>query len=442
MSVYLKIHEEFMKLSRTVKAFAGTYGVPISVAETHLLREVASRRAQMAKDLAVTLGVDKGTVSRLVAGLVRRKLLKEKTMPSDRRSKVLALTREGDRLFHLTHERGNKFIGALSRRLTKEEQQELLSYFREFSDKAKAAPALFSADQHFLRPELRRFIRIMGFMKARFPKTSLSLTQKEILAAIRRLGQEHEVSANDVANAIGIESSNLSTMLASLEKRSLIARRKSQHDSRRQCLLLTPQGEDELNAFESELVSYFKKMFQGIPSDKCERLALLLARFSDSEGVEVLTQVVQNRIELRELKAAEELQHARATLVEELVREKKHPEIPERLFASNGSNFALFEEELAVGFGSVIYEGRGQNTAAELQLFWVAPRIAGTGADLELLKEILGVVFESKTVSDIKVTAKDAMPALKKLGAIEQDGKVVINRAAFYTEQALPREKH
>lgn len=70
-------------------------GQPVTVAEAYALMELARDRAFTQNELVERLNLAKSTVSRLVDGLVKRGWIERTRNPNDGRSKMLALTPEG-----------------------------------------------------------------------------------------------------------------------------------------------------------------------------------------------------------------------------------------------------------------------------------------------------------------------------------------------------------
>jgi DNA-binding MarR family transcriptional regulator len=75
-------------------------GEPVSLSETFALGEIANRSPLTQQDLAAHLGLEKSTVSRLVAGLERRGLVSRGRNPENRRSYQLTLTEHGHEVVH------------------------------------------------------------------------------------------------------------------------------------------------------------------------------------------------------------------------------------------------------------------------------------------------------------------------------------------------------
>ena len=74
---------------------AGLLGSPHPLPEARLLYEIGQRRQCSAGELAASLDLDAGYLSRLLAGLRRRGLLQAKRAPQDARRSLLSLTGKG-----------------------------------------------------------------------------------------------------------------------------------------------------------------------------------------------------------------------------------------------------------------------------------------------------------------------------------------------------------
>jgi MarR family transcriptional regulator, lower aerobic nicotinate degradation pathway regulator len=100
-------------------------GVLTSPSEVFALHELDHRDGLAQQDLADALGLDKSTVSRLVASLEGRGLVVRERDPENRRFVRLALTADGRRLHrevgHSLHSRQSEVLG----RMTAAERQAL-----------------------------------------------------------------------------------------------------------------------------------------------------------------------------------------------------------------------------------------------------------------------------------------------------------------------------
>ena len=74
---------------------SGLAGTKLPASAVHALIEIGANRARTAADLSAILNLEKSSVSRMLAKLLRSGLLKERANLQDRRAKLLALTAKG-----------------------------------------------------------------------------------------------------------------------------------------------------------------------------------------------------------------------------------------------------------------------------------------------------------------------------------------------------------
>ena len=86
---------------------------PFSITEARVIYELARRKEANIRDLCSELGLDPGYISRLVASLVRRKIVTKRSSQRDRRQAVLSLTGEGVRAFKGLDDRARESVGRL-----------------------------------------------------------------------------------------------------------------------------------------------------------------------------------------------------------------------------------------------------------------------------------------------------------------------------------------
>jgi DNA-binding MarR family transcriptional regulator len=92
-------------------------GKPVSVAEAHALLELSRHGPLVQRDLATWLRLEKSTVSRLVAQLEQRGWLTRARSETDKRTLLLALTADGQRiaseLAEARHARFERLLAAI-----------------------------------------------------------------------------------------------------------------------------------------------------------------------------------------------------------------------------------------------------------------------------------------------------------------------------------------
>jgi DNA-binding MarR family transcriptional regulator/GNAT superfamily N-acetyltransferase len=101
-----------------------------SLTEVRVLFELANREHPTASEIAETLGLDRGYLSRTLRSFQKRGLVTMKTGPDDRRRALLRLTPAGRRAFSPLNTRAREDIVAMLEPLPAPEQQRILDAMR------------------------------------------------------------------------------------------------------------------------------------------------------------------------------------------------------------------------------------------------------------------------------------------------------------------------
>ena len=129
----------------------GLLDTKFSLTESRLLWELAHADGLTATDLARTLELDAGYLSRLLTGLKERGLIKSTRSADDARHQHLALTAAGKRAFAPLDTRSRAEVGALLATLGEPQQQQLLASMTTI-ERLLGEPAPRAAPSYTLRP--------------------------------------------------------------------------------------------------------------------------------------------------------------------------------------------------------------------------------------------------------------------------------------------------
>lgn len=99
---------------------------PYTLTEARIMFEVAHREGSAASELARELGLDRGYMSRVLAGLEQIGLVEKSRSEEDGRRRRLSLTGEGREAFSELDERSRREISGMLGELSEEEQTRLL----------------------------------------------------------------------------------------------------------------------------------------------------------------------------------------------------------------------------------------------------------------------------------------------------------------------------
>ena len=120
-----------------------------SLTEVRVLYELAHRQAPTASELIKDLGLDRGYLSRLLAGFEKRGLIERETSELDARQSHIRLTRKGRATFAPLDEASNQDVRAMLQRLPDAEQAALVGALHRAESLLQGRPASpYSLRQH------------------------------------------------------------------------------------------------------------------------------------------------------------------------------------------------------------------------------------------------------------------------------------------------------
>jgi DNA-binding MarR family transcriptional regulator/GNAT superfamily N-acetyltransferase len=100
---------------------------PYSLGEMRVLYELAQNEMLTASDIARTLGLDMGYLSRLLRNFEKRGLISRKISPADARQSNLALTARGRKMFAPMEQRSQEYAASMLASLDGAQQEQIVS---------------------------------------------------------------------------------------------------------------------------------------------------------------------------------------------------------------------------------------------------------------------------------------------------------------------------
>ncbi|HEX7036307.1 MAG TPA: MarR family transcriptional regulator [Pseudomonadales bacterium] len=123
---------------------------------------------------------------------------------------------------------------------------------------------------------IRRIIRATDIHSRKLTKmVGLTAPQLLVLRAIRDLGA---VAISRLSTEVSLSQATVTTILDRLERRGLVARRRSEHDKRVVHALLTPAGEEVLANAPTPLQDSFSVRFEQLPDWEQSQILSALQR--------------------------------------------------------------------------------------------------------------------------------------------------------------------
>jgi DNA-binding MarR family transcriptional regulator/GNAT superfamily N-acetyltransferase len=125
---------------------------PFSLTQARVIYELAHRGEATASEIATSLSLDAGYLSRMVADFQKRELIKRAPAKTDARAVILTLTPKGQKAFEGLDRRSRRQSEAILERLPTSEQDRLLAAMRTIEDLLSPIPPENRQVPYILRP--------------------------------------------------------------------------------------------------------------------------------------------------------------------------------------------------------------------------------------------------------------------------------------------------
>jgi DNA-binding MarR family transcriptional regulator len=116
--------------------------------------------------------------------------------------------------------------------------------------------------------------------RAAFAASDLESWEFDVLSALRRAGTPYQLSPKALLQQTLVSSGTMTNRIDRLVERRLVERRTDPHDGRGILVLMTPAGQERVDAAISELLAAESELLEALPRADQERLAALLRKLS------------------------------------------------------------------------------------------------------------------------------------------------------------------
>ena len=128
----------------------------------------------------------------------------------------------------------------------------------------------------------RSFLLYRAGIAERFAEVGTNEPGFDVLAALRRSGPEHRLSAGELARQTLVTTGGLTLRVRRLEKEGLVRRQRDPEDNRMVHVELTDAGRDLIDRAADAHFENMKRMLEQLTSDERKALAHLLGRLYES----------------------------------------------------------------------------------------------------------------------------------------------------------------
>lgn len=396
--LHSRLFELILRFNRRLTFIIGRLAPPLTLNESHTLGEIGRRQLVTAAEIGRNLVLEKSIVSRLLASLEKRGLITSESSPADGRLKYLKLTASGRELFEEDDKLRSEQVRLCVAALSAYEQADLAYLLNVMADAFQASGVPLQPSDHPLKIQIRRLTRAMGFLGNDLLGTGFSVQKCQILCLMNENPPGLSMAA--LKEQVPYESSMLSRLVSSLHAAKLICKHSAAGDRRRVDISLSTEGK---NLWRRKSTLAGEKIIESLSAEKPEQIehfATLLDKFLG--GKRLLAGIHgENYVDVRLLNSDEQMRIGRAFLVQELVRNGLHGNLPERILSRQSLCLAAFRGD---EMKSVLELGKLKGQWRILN-FALASDAAQTDLAVKLLANGFDALFMRRSAERIFVDA-------------------------------------
>lgn len=335
----------FLQFNRRLLALLNHFGSPLSTSESQILSELVNCQNILSKDLIDKLYLDKSSISRNIAQLEDKGLVKSTQFKQDKRAKLVTITSKGLKIFNHDIEQRNKEVLACCYSLSDIQKKSLIEYLRKTSDSLNAKPALFLTGMEPLLREIRRLGQSMGILADTAFNTGYPISIIQVLWLTFQAGGS--IAASELTYSLPYILSEVSQIFAKLENQKLIIRKSFPEDKRRVLVSLTEEGTRVISNIFIKAKEYFSKAFKDWTSiDIDNYLDLLRSCLICPLPTELLPQ--RQEWKFLNAKSSNDKSNIRAFLIEQIVIHDLQRFAPDTLVGSGSETTAIINNDRVV----------------------------------------------------------------------------------------------
>ncbi|MBX7137040.1 MAG: MarR family transcriptional regulator [Oligoflexia bacterium] len=333
-----EILEHLRILQRKNRAVSFVGGGRLTLAESHLLTELAVLDSVNQKELSQRLNLPKQTISRLVKNLSERGLLRRHPSFEDRRAQDLSLTSRGAATVRIVDRAANPILRTLLRRLPRQDRGALEQSFCMLADGLGVESQIARRSEPSFRAQVRRLTRGLRLLETRAFGTAVTVLEWHILAEVSRTAM---LNVAELAKLLAARPDTVLQAVRKMSAKRWLHREDFPGDRRKFYLILTGRGEAALDRANRAGVDLLNLGLRRFDSRAQQRLLQLLRNISgDGDTGEVGR--------LTEIKNPLDLQAARALAVRFYAERSHAAPIPAQFFAGDCRCLGLLIEKRMV----------------------------------------------------------------------------------------------
>ena len=325
--------------------------IPLALNESYVLSDVSGHPRTSPIEVSKRLHIPKGTLSRNLRSLTKRRLLLLHADPTDGRAQQITITAQGHRCLHEDIAARNREMDLCAAPLNSQEREELVALMGALADGFGAPPLSPSYGEDPLLLVIRRHTRALGFQSEDVMGTGQPVA---VCQALYLLSQGPEAVPTQTLRAIlPYEPADLSRLLTRLTKDAIVCKEHAPKDRRQVSWRLTPHGRVSGAALKARAATRLEAGGMTLTELQRERLLTRIQQF-------VSVPLAVNESEEADWEfafPAEGSETARRFLYEALHRSGEFDPVPPWLLAPGHIHAVAYHQKRLRGVAEVREEG-------------------------------------------------------------------------------------
>jgi DNA-binding MarR family transcriptional regulator len=343
LELYLRLHKTIRRFQEQNRFVGDAYGTGLSLLESRVLTDIASREAVTASELSTSLGLSRTAISRAISELKARKVVSIRVDPKDGRRQFLYPTAKGRKVLADFDARAEERLASFCKNLSSGEPEKLLRYFSVLALGLGVPPLPYSREEHPLRAPIRRWTQGLGLLANQvFGAPDLSAIEWHMLAKLQE--QSNSILAKTFVAAFSLPANTVAGIIKRLIGRKLIVREVDPRDRRQLQLGLSSEGRAFLKGIDTVAVNKLRAALRELSTQEVEEFEGLFAAMI-GQRVPSLLGPDGVSLTLRRLTEERDRASARAFCAEHATRLGRGLLLEETFFGADSGCFALMGEE-------------------------------------------------------------------------------------------------
>lgn len=355
----IDLHNLIFRFVRVQRFVGRKYGISANYITTglghtdHSVLFIVNAKGELnIKELAELIQLERSWMSRVVASLLKRKLLVGYVPDVDRRSKVVRLTKQGKEQLKKTEVQVAEMMEECLSQLSGQERKQFGQLLEKFADGLKAPSYENQPDAHPIAYQLGRISAALGMYADRMLNTDISVAQLHTFLILQER-DDCETQVRDIECCLPFDISTVSRILEGFAKKSWVTKVQSSQDRRSLLVALSAQGRAVIGNYNKKVSSVFQEALGDFTVDQLRQFKFLYNKVSTRHPI--YNSVAASgglRIRLVNEKQAGQLSKA----VKQSLKDHKSVD-------SSEIKFAAYQGDEVQGLLSISYEAKGRNVA-------------------------------------------------------------------------------